>query len=190
MEDKGINGFENTNIRQSAVLPSISEEDREVNDIQDENGNPSNIKETLDNFCQKLTNTRTAIVDLEYVISDYIEEARERHIDQREQVRLIRSLARLEETVKEYKSNFDLMGSQIYWLHTALWKVAGHFKMSESKMREIYNKTSETVQNFYDQRAAQEYNDRHGLSEQMTYSNQSDYMSSSSSSSDNEPYMG
>ena len=57
-------------------------------------------------------------------------------------------------------------------------------------MRDIYNKTSEVVQNHYDQRAAQDLNDRHGLSEYMTYDNQSDFMSSSSSSSDDDSQMG
>ena len=197
MEDMGVSVNEDASTNHSRVVPNLSEaiveraeENEELNASQDENGNPLGIKETLDKFCQKLTSTRTAIIDLEYVISDYIEEARAREMNQKEQIRLIRDLAKLEETVKEHKYKHDLMASQIFWLHTALWKVAGHFGMAEHDMRDIYNNTSEVVQDFYDQKAAQDLNDMHGLSEYMTYDNQSDFMSSSSSSSDDGSQMG
>ena len=197
MENIGVSVDGDINANDSKVVPSLSEavtehtkENEELNASQDENGNPLGIKEVLDKFCQKLTCVRTAMIDLEYVITDYIEEARARDMDQKEQVRIIRKLNKLEETVKEHKCKHDLISSQLFWLHTALWKVAGHLGMPERDMRDIYNKTSEVVQDYYDQRTAQELNDRHGLSEYMTYDNQSDFVSSSSSSSDNDSQMG
>lgn len=108
-----------------------------------------NLNESLENFCQLQRSTRQAVNDLENVVSDYIEECKERNTDRENMIKLMRDVAILEEAAKNHETKIWALESQTIWLNHLSWQLAEHFKMDVEDMREIYNKASKLTNDHY-----------------------------------------
>ena len=105
---------------------------------QDNNVRQSSLEYKIGEFCYLLDNTRTAIVDLEYTVTSFIKEIRDRDNEQTTREKIIMDMKNLEKVVKSQEEKIGILENQILWLNYVEWGISKSAGIHENTMKEIH----------------------------------------------------